>query len=192
MNFDKKYVRDSHDAHHKRGFTLVEVLVALAIFVVVVLTSIGSLTSMSAANVKSQTTQIIMNNLNFAVESMARGMRVGFDYNCGAGIPLNEPNSCPTQGASSIAFQNPRGEIEIYRLSNNLIEHSKDGGATFLGITAPEIVIENLQFYVGGAERGDGLQPKVLIIVDGTAGTETGEQTSFNIQTTVSQRLLDS
>ena len=60
-----------------------------------------------------------------------------------------------------------------------------------MGITSPEIVIEDLRFFVQGSEEGDGLQPKVLVIVKGTAGTTQKSSTTFSLQTLVSQRLRD-
>lgn len=66
----------------QKGFTLVEMIVALAIFAIVALVAIGALLKVTDANKKSQSLKTAINNLNFALESMSREMRVGFNYAC--------------------------------------------------------------------------------------------------------------
>jgi len=86
----------------------------------------------------------------------------------------------------------------VYRLSpsGTSIEKSRDGGSIFVPVTAPEIVINDIKFFVLGAlpssgEFGNPQQPKVLIKIRGTAGTKEGSRTDFTIQTLISQRQLD-
>lgn len=59
-------------------------------------------------------------------------------------------------------------------------------------ITAPEVSISSLRFYVVGSVPGDMIQPKVVIVVSGTAGGQNVRtQTSFHIQASAVQRELD-
>ena len=180
------------------GFTLVEMIVSVAIFSVVMLIGVGSLLSMMAANKKSQSIQLVMNNLNFAIEDITRTIRIGTAYHCGSGDIMG-PKDC-VEGNSFLAFEPAGGDIDttddqvIYRLNNNQIEKSTKGGATnsFIAITAPEVKIEKLMFYVQGSEGGsDKRQPRVLIILSGYSGEDEKTKSNFNIQTTISQRILD-
>ncbi|HEY4486213.1 MAG TPA: type II secretion system protein [Candidatus Paceibacterota bacterium] len=173
----------------KKGFTLIEMIVALGLFTVVILVGIGALTGMSAAASKTKATGIVIDNLNFALENMARGMRTGIDYHCGLDGTITEPADCAT-GSSAIAFRNDSNKTVIFRKNGTSIERSIDGGA-FLSITSPEITIDTLTFFVEGAPSGDSLQPKVFIIVRGTAGVREKDKTTFDIQTTISQRIFD-
>lgn len=66
----------------KKGFTLVEMIVALGIFAVVALVAVGALGRIVDANRKSQSLKSAINNLNFALESISREVRVGTAYNC--------------------------------------------------------------------------------------------------------------
>ena len=66
----------------KRAFSLIEIMVAVAIFSVVMLVAVGSLIALIDANRKAQAIKSVMNNLNFAVESMVRNARVGTDFHC--------------------------------------------------------------------------------------------------------------
>jgi len=53
------------------------------------------------------------------------------------------------------------------------------------------VQIDNLTFFTLGALPNDNFQPKTVIIISGNAGIAVGTNTKFNIQTTVSQRVLD-
>jgi len=175
----------------KRGFTLIEMIVAVSIFTVVMVSGVGALISMIDANRKAQSLRTVMDNLNFALENITRSMRVGSDYHCGEFGDLSAPLDCDG-GGSSIAFTNSNGNRVIFRFIGNRIEKSEDLGESYISITAPEIVIDELRFFVKGTAENDGLQPKVLVIVRGTAGDTEKVSTTFNLQTFVSQRLRDS
>ncbi|MFZ3019969.1 MAG: type II secretion system protein [Minisyncoccia bacterium] len=179
---------------NQKAFTLVEILVAVGIFAVIVMLSLGALANIFDANRKSQSLKAIMTNLNFAVEIMTREMRFGTNYHCGTSGTLTLPQNC-TSGDNFFSFLSSGGNQFVYRLnqSTNQLEKSDDGGNTYLGITAPEITIQALSFYVIGAGQGAsaGNQPKVIILIRGYAGTKATSQSSFSLETTVSQRVLD-
>lgn len=179
-----------------KGFTLVELLVAVAIFSVVMLIATGALLTMVDANRKAQALKSVMNNLSFALESVSRTIRVGSAYHCGTGGAISSPQDC-TSGSTYFAFESATGDLDssadqyVYRYLGNRVERSIDGGATFAPVTAPEVVIEDLRFYVVGSPLSDSLQPKVVVTVKGYAGIATRVRSAFNLQTTITQRLLD-
>ncbi len=120
---------------------------------------------------------------------------MGSKYHCGTNGTLSSPQNC-FNGDNFFAFEPNGGDTGtiddqvIYRLNNSQIEKSIDGGASYLGITAPEIVIDTFNFYADGAVSGDGKQPRILLILSGHAGAGK-TQVLFNLQTAISQRLLD-
>ena len=181
----------------RAGFSLIEILVSVAVFSMVMLIAVGSLLTLVEANRKAQALKSVMNNLNFSLENMSRAIRLGTDYHCGLGL-VEEPHSC-IDGDTQLAFESEVGDPGtpddqvIYRISINgtQLEQSIDGGATFIGITAPEVVIEDFKFYVIGAERSDRLQPRVIMTIRGYAGVSLRAKSNFNLQTMVSQRILD-
>src|SRR3989338_8582023 len=67
---------------HNKGFSLIEIMVSLAIFSIVVLVATGALLSILNANKKTQALKAVVNNFNFALENMARNIRVGKNYHC--------------------------------------------------------------------------------------------------------------
>lgn len=46
-------------------------------------------------------------------------------------------------------------------------------------------------FYTKGAPSGDGLQPKVNILISGSVPVSGTQRSAFNLQTSVTQRLYD-
>lgn len=64
------------------GFTLIEMIVSLALFSVVVTISVGALLVLIASNQRFQNEQSVMTNLSFALDSMTREIRTGTKYFC--------------------------------------------------------------------------------------------------------------
>ena len=64
------------------GFSLVEMMVAIAIFMVVAVVAVAALLKIVDADRKSQTLQDAVNNINFAMDSITREIRVGSAYTC--------------------------------------------------------------------------------------------------------------
>lgn len=164
------------------GFTLVEMIVAIFVFSVVMVIATGALVSIMGANRKAQSVKSVMNNVAFSLDSMTRALRVGTEYDCGV-------SACASEGSNTLTFTDVDGRNIRYRLnkSTNQIERSIEG-ADFQGLTAPEVTVDRLMFYVDGV--GSEGQPRVLVVVGGHAGSGRSE-TTFNIQTLVSQRSLD-
>ena len=194
--------RCSGQTINNKGFSLIEILVATAIFSVVMTISIGAVVSINDSNKKAQITRTVMDNLNFAMENIARNLRVGRTFHCDVNVlvpPKDSPRNC-SLGASSIFFEGYKGDLNngndqiAYRLNETThqVERSLDSGVSYLSITSTELSIDTLKFYVTGAEPGDQKQPRVVIVISGSAIFKNGIKSSFNIQTTVSQRKLDS
>jgi prepilin-type N-terminal cleavage/methylation domain-containing protein len=169
------------------GFTLIEMIVAVSIFTIVVFISIGSLLSISDANKKSNSLRTVMDNLNFAMENMSRSIRTGDNYLC------NGVGNCPS-GKDNFTFTDQNGVSVKYSFveTNGLgmINISKAGGPP-LRITSPDVDIDKLSFFVIGVGPNNG-QPRVVISIIGVAGIKVKLKSKFSIQTTVSQRAIDS
>jgi prepilin-type N-terminal cleavage/methylation domain-containing protein len=188
-----------------RGFTLVELIVATALFSVVMLVSVGALLALVGANRKVQSLQSVMDNLNITLDGMERSIRMGSNFHCGGGnLQLTQDCSSTSDAATNhyaFAFE-PYGNtvadqpwVYSYDPVTKRLYKSENGAAP-IAITAPEVSIENLQFYVVGSDRGctvnpcDTVQPKVVIVVKGSAGADRAKS-SFHVQVTAVQRLLD-
>jgi len=178
------------------GFSLIEILIAVSIFAVAATISAGALMSVTDAQQKVLALRIVQDNLSYALDTMGKEIRTGSSYHCG--IDINDflaiPRDCSVfPGGPSFTFINSLGDTITYRLNNNRIEKILNGNpATALIMTAPDAVIVLLSFYVVGSPANDELQPRVTIILKGTAGIKEKIKSRINIQTTISQRLIDS
>ncbi len=187
-----------HKNKKDRGLILLELVVALGIFLAVMTIGMGAVLAMYGLNKKSQSLKLVMTNLNFAVESMAREIVVGTDYRCDDSG--TDPLDCLT-GGGAITFCSSENERIVYKFDSNAIKRSiqpmtADGqcssqpSSSFLSITAPEVAIDTLSFFVEGTGTGDcEKQPRVVILIEGVAGVREEEKSEFSIQTTVSQRV---
>ncbi len=196
-----------HLKMNSRGFSLVEMVVSVGLFAVIMLVAMGALLSLVEANRKSRVLESVMNNLNISLDSMVRAARMGSNYVCnGDSIPVNYNTNgadCST-GDVKLSFtpygedstaQNKRAVYSFALDSDGIgrLYRSLDGKTSpAIPITAPEVMIEDVKFYVIGTQPGDILQPKVVIVVKGSAGAiGTKSRTTFYIQATAVQRELD-
>lgn len=190
----------------EKGFTLIEVLVSVGIFAVVMTIALGALLAMTESNRRVETMKSVINTLNFALDSMSRSIRTGVNYRCSA--TGTAPQSCASSPSTALTFLAANGSVGDGTLQNvqvaycrgnnstcsssgTAILRSIDGGATFAPITSREVVIETLNFYVIGAESGDGIQPKVTVLLTGYVDVSATQRSRFNLQTSITQRLYD-
>ncbi len=188
----------------RRAFTLIEMMVAVSIFAIVMLVGVGALLSLIQANARAQAINSVMNNLNAALESMSRTIRVGTTYHCETS-PVPPPPSvlamakdCAGGGGVLLAFEGSNGNPNdandqvVYRLNGKQLERSLLAGVngSFVALTAPEVSIDQFNFYVVGSAPGDGVQPRVLVRIQGSAQVPGGK-TTFTVQASVVERLLD-
>lgn len=186
-----------------RGFSLIEMLVSVALFATVMLISMGALLTLVDAARKARSLESVMNNLNISLDGMVRSIRQGTEYHCGsAAVPTNLADAaCPGGNPANFAIVSfaPYNATPVtlaqrwaYKFETGRIYKSSNGGAMYEAITAPEVIITDMKFYIAGTSRGDVMQPKVVIVIKGRVGEATARSSStFYIQATAVQRVLD-
>lgn len=196
----------------KKGFTLIEVMISVAMFSIVMTVALGALLSMSDSDRRAEALKSVVNNLNFALDSMTRTIRTGYNYHCGTtGSDLSTPGpqDCTGAGSSYLALKAADGSLVAYCLYNGLIQRQQipSGSlsvdctsANFSPMTSSELTITNLQFIVIGSCPSQGslgcvndtVQPKVTILVSGSLKTGPSSQPiQFSLQTSGTQRIYD-
>ena len=178
------------------GFSLFEMLIAVSVFAAAATIGVGTLLAISEAQQKIFTSRVTQDNLSYVFDAMGKEIRTGNSYHCGAAIDdfSDTPSDC-AGGGPSFTFRNSVGQKITYRVNAGRIERVFEGGTPSVSIsvlTIAEVNITNLKFYVRGAPAGDNYQPRVLIVLQGIAGAKERIRSSFNIQTLISQRVLDS
>lgn len=175
----------------QKGFTLIELMVAVTLFAIVMVISMGAILTVVNGNKKNQTMQIAINNLNYAVESMTRAIKTGYNYNV--------DTSCESVTLNVTDDQNGDGEDDIVTYSIREFDDSTNlglyidttdsfGTDIYNGfITAPDINITELCF----RNTDSGFQPAITIVIQGeTTSSKEELKTTFNIFTSVTQRQV--
>lgn len=179
----------------EQGFTLIELIVVMGVFSTIITVVIGSFLVMLESQRAVTAEKDVAENTRFALEYVARQMRVVNRYD-GAG---GQPAGCVDINTS---FDVP-AEDEIYFLSesNECIHVYVQGGVMKLendaGVqdltSSSEVYVEGLSFLVTGEEETDGLQPRVTMIITarGAGESQWAQDAEMAVQTTVSVRNLD-
>lgn len=186
----------------KEGFTLIEVMVSITLFLIIVTAGMSSLLNASALHQKSQDMRSIMDSLSFIMDDMGRNLRTGYTYYC-ASNASNLPNlvtsSQSCANGKAIGFINTFGNQWAYKIeadSNGKYNVYADTGSGFVQLNPSEVVLNSASgFSVLGAESfnsGNQQQPLVTIRLEGTiTDGKNHASTPFALQTSVSQRLID-
>ena len=157
-----------------KGFTLIELMVAISIFMMVMVMAMGGVIVASDAAKKADKLRTAMDNVNFAMESMTRSIRMGTSY-------------IGTNGDDAFAFTSSSGDHISYNLEGDKLQRCDIGCSSMV---SSGVAISQLQFYPKGTDINDGIQPSVYIIMKGTVNVN-GESYSFALQTMASQRNLE-
>ncbi len=192
------------------GFTLVEMLVSLALFTIIATMSVGTLLVLIGGNGRVVDEQTSLTTLSFALDSMTREIRTGSEYYCGsvtqvtaatvynsaaavrnctggsdAGFSFREAGESITGGASARRIAYYFEEDTLWR---------KVGNGTPEPIVTNDVKIVDARFVVTGTTplgtSTDIVQPSVTITIDAQASTSDSVKT-FTLQSTVTQRALD-
>lgn len=178
----------------KRGFTLIEIMVAVSLFSIVAVIVTGALITTSDVNRKAQAIKLAMDNVAFAMDSMVFNLREGVNYGCIDALgDDNTPSfvglgiTCAAGGKSGIIFVSQRigltfGKKIIYRFKEigglGKIQIASELSSRYIDLTSPEVDINSLTFYVPGGGKVRG-----TIVVNGQVIGQP--QSDFNLQTAV-------
>ncbi|KKR80897.1 MAG: hypothetical protein UU28_C0031G0009 [Parcubacteria group bacterium GW2011_GWD2_40_9] len=150
------------------GFTLIELIVALGLFAVVMTISMGAFLNISDIQKKSESLRNVSDNMSFTIEMMTRDIR--------------EP-------CSVFSFTDVDDKSVTYELKEDNQQKyiMRDNSR----ITSQDVNVSSLIFTVRRAGPSDG-QPFVTIYVGGVTDSKQKLKSSLNLQTSVSQRKIDS
>lgn len=155
-----------------RGFTIIELLVAVTIFVVVM--AIASGTFVQALRTQRAIIALMAANDNagLSLEQMTREIRTGREF---------RTNS----QSDRLEFTNARGEPTIYELRQEAIVRNGQS------ITADTVRVTYLLFNLQGEALEDGRSTRATINLGVSARLRQLQEFVTDLQTTVAVRLLD-
>ena len=175
----------------QRGYTLIELLVALGLFAIVMLTATAAYLSFINYNRIAQTSSAVINSLSFTIDTMAREIRTGTEFTC--------LGACSLSGVNRLTFLSADGCTVTYRQSGASILRSESGvspciTASDVAVTDSTLNIISLLFYVRGTASSPDPQhqPMVTIVVSGDALVPNSTmRVPFQIQTGATMRVPD-
>ena len=183
----------------QRGYSVVEVIVALTLFITVVAISSSTTLSILDGNRSLIQSQDLFTNVEVAVDDLIRNLRSGDTYYCYHNMSgnLNSPRDCA--GQSVLAFESQNGvsgnsnDQIVYGLIGDKLYKSEDGGVTRVSVFQDDIVVQEFKVWVEGSSGGDLVQPraKILLIAE-IADTTKNISSTARYQASVVQRILDS
>jgi len=164
----------------RSAFTLVELLVAMGLFVVL----IGIATGGFIRALRTQRLMVALmaanDNVNLALEQMAREIRTGYHFS-----KISD---------TELQFVNADNIVVFYRLNDGAIERGTEDvflQRTYKKITADNVKITNFKIHLLGNNDGDGYPPRITISLSVGINNKYFENVSINVQTTISSRVLD-
>jgi prepilin-type N-terminal cleavage/methylation domain-containing protein len=160
----------------KCGFTIVELLVGMSIFVIIV--SIAS--GIFIRSIKNERRMIVTNevvdNLNSALELMGREIRGGYNF-------TPSPSSAGSVTNTSLTFNGPTDATVTYSFGSNSIQRNG------VKITSPDIQITNLTFNV--MQISNACSPwRITIFIEALPAGSGNDISPIYLQSTISSRVL--
>lgn len=170
----------------KKGFTLIELLVSIGLFSVVLTIALGSMMTVSDSNKKARTLMSVMNNLNFAVDSMTRSFKTG---EIGTLDVITEDSN--THCFKTEEKKGAQSQLVEYcwDKETNAITKAKGNNGTAVDLTSSDIEIQYASFEMYGGTSGE--QPLLVIVLEGEVKITPTIRSKFTIHTSVAQRTLN-
>lgn len=182
-----------------KSFTLIEILVAIAIFTLVVAITTGLFISSYAVQRRSLTSQKLLDEVSYVLEYLSRSLRMArkdLEGEC-LGVAYTKNNYAVIGGG--LRFLNYQGRCQEFFLEGGQLKKRESDDAKAinfrepLALTSSKLFVEN--FNIGPSDswdQDDLEQPRLtLSLTVKVVGQKQEAQPDLVIQTTLSQRNLD-
>ncbi|MFA5098770.1 MAG: prepilin-type N-terminal cleavage/methylation domain-containing protein [Candidatus Paceibacterota bacterium] len=165
----------------ENGFTMIELLVSMGIFLILISIVSGSFIRTLRTQKELVGLMSINDNANLTLEQIMRELRTGYNF---SKVSQNE-----------FQFVNAENKIIYYKAVNGAIERGETSElavTTYRKITADNVEIKNFNVNIAGGDAGDGYQPRITIGISVVGTGKYLKSVPVDIQMTVSPRTLDS
>ena len=176
----------------KKGFTIVEVLVALSLFTIILAIAVGGFANALHAQREAALLIAAQSNASIALEQMAREIRTGYHFcvgaKCGSSVCTSDGNR---ETCTLLDFVNAEGSGIQYSLANGaLVRNAGGGNGAAEPLTSGNVTVKYLIFTLYGNAINDLKDPRITISM-GIAPSSTDPALAgnvINLETTVSAR----
>jgi prepilin-type N-terminal cleavage/methylation domain-containing protein len=167
---------------NNKGFTLIEMMVVVAVFTLLVTAGTGVFISSLKGQKQSLAVQEVLDQSSYLMEYISRALRMAkkdLDGACTGATKVNYVFE-----SQCLKFKNYHSECQQFCLDGTRLR-DQDGNY----LTADNLSVSSFKVFLVGEQQPptDYLQPKVTVFLK----IEGREESSVEIQSTVSQRNLD-
>lgn len=179
----------------KSGVSLIELMVAITIFSVLILSATGIFKMVIDGQRSSISAQNVQENMRYAMEKISKEIRMAQVSNqeCEQEAVYKIFNTA--DGGKELYFKNKDGECVTYYLENNRLKIMVSVGASAIAdfVTPAKIEVSNLKFFVSDDLIGafHDKQPYLVIVMDVKAIGQAIHEQTMKIQMTVSSRYYE-
>ena len=164
---------------HEKGFTLIELMVAVGVFSIAITASSGLFITSLRGQQRTYVVQNLADNARYAMEAMAKEIRMGSGFS-GA--------TCAGNSCSFISHMMHRDGKNVKFSLGADAKIMFDDGISELPITSANIEVTSLDFELIGSPT---TQERVVIVMQArVAGSSPYTSADITLQTTVSPRAL--
>ena len=162
----------------RQGFTVVELIVAMSVFLILMTVATGSFVSAIRSQRAATAFMGVNNNASLVLEEIAREIRTGHSF------VLAGDEGCGNGGQTGITFTDFSSSTVLYTVKDGVILKQK-AEEDLIPVTASTVNVERLCFM-----RVDVDPWRVTVLLTAGLVHSTYEGQKVNIQTTISSRIL--
>lgn len=175
-------------SRRQKGFTLIELMVAIGLFAVVMTLATGAYLTMINVNRRAQALATGVDSLSFSIETMTREIRTGSSYACTNGQPV----------CTSFSFVDTARETVTYSLNagaKTLTRTTPTSSYTLNDPTVAQITTFFVYLYgpasYSASGNTDTEQARVHILLTARVLADAGQYKTFTIETAATMRGSD-
>lgn len=165
--------RIDNTRYRNKGFTLIELIVAMAIFIIVISLVVSLLMTSLKGQRRVVAIQDVQDNARYLLEFMAKEIR------------MSEIDSSTYY---TLTLKRADGETVTYSFAGGNI--TRTDSSTSGPINSDQVLVSG-RFYATGIGSGDNQQPKVTIAMKIETQGKPEEESEISTQTTLSPRNLE-
>lgn len=171
---------------NKFGFSLLEIIVATALFSTTIISAVEIFSLVLSAQRNAIASKNLQEDIRYAFEAIAKEVRMARinNGNC-ATVGENKIYDLGSSGGTELYFKNYHDECVKYSLENNRLKIERGANAGY--ITPDEVKINSLKFIVHDNYPVDQSSATMVMDVETIVGKKVDTQRML-IQTTLSSR----
>ena len=167
---------------NNKGFTILEMLIAVTIFTLVVASASGLFVSSLKAQRSTLAYQQLLDQTSYLMEYMSRAVRMAKKDITGACTGTAKLNYVFSgQCLKFMNYKNPSQCQQFCLVGSRIVDENGNY------LTASDLKVTSFNVSLSGQTQSDDLQPKVTVLLN----IQGRENSKIKIQTTISQRNLD-